>query len=127
MFAASARLLSVTLISLLASAPLLASAVPRPLQPDVDAFTCVAVSPDTTSYWCQLKCSNGGHCPEHKCRCEKSTVAEGENSALPAHPAKPKQPTPWWRLNKKRDEAEPEEASDEPEPDPALQPKQQPS
>ena len=96
---------------------------------DVDASTCVAVSPDATSYWCQLKCSNGGHCPEHKCRCEKSTVSEGENSALPAHPAKPKQPTPWWRLNKKRDEAEPEVASDEPEPapDPALQPKQQPS
>ena len=96
---------------------------------DVDASTCVAVSPDATSYWCQLKCSNGGHCPEHKCRCEKSAVSEGENSALPAHPAKPKQPTPWWRLNKKRDEAEPEEASDEPEPapDPALQPKQQPS
>lgn len=106
---------------------------------DVDASTCVAVSPSATSYWCQLKCSNGGHCPEHMCRCEKAAVSEEGNNVPEARPA---QPTPWWRANKKRDEAGPEEAEPvapdeaepevapdeaEPAPDPALQPKQQPS
>eukprot|EP00964_Phaeocystis_antarctica_P023824 scaffold13329_cov59-Phaeocystis_antarctica.AAC.2 len=98
---------------------------------DVDASTCIAVSPSATSYWCQLKCSNGGHCPEHMCQCEPATVSEGENDAPNAHSAQPK---PWWRANKKEDEAgsdeaEPEVAPDEAEPvsDPALQPKQQPS
>ena len=89
---------------------------------DIDASTCVSISPSANSYWCQLKCGNGGHCPERLCQCEKAVVTDEEHAAPKTHAA---QPTPWWRLNKKEDEAAPDE--EEPEPDPATQPKQQPS
>ena len=104
----------------------------RPLKlADIDASTCISVSPTATSYWCQLKCSNGGHCPERLCQCETAVVTDGVRSTPSAHPAQPK---PWWRMNKKQDEADPDEAEPEvgpdeaeAEPDPATQPKQQPS
>ena len=87
---------------------------------DVDASTCISISPTATSYWCQLKCSNGRGCPEKTCLCEKAASKDGGRPAASAHAVQPK---PWWRKNKQEDQGE---GADEGV-DPATEPTKQPS